>query len=277
MADKKREGRPAAKEPYRKRPDEIRQEAPEETRENDGTVIAGRNAVIEALKSGRGIECVYMLTGERTGSLVEIEHRCREAKIPVKEASRKKLDELSFGEHHQGVVALAQAYAYAEVEDILAKAREKNEPPFIVLLENIQDPHNLGAVIRTAEACGVHGIIISRHNAVGLTAAVVKTAAGACEYVPVAKVGNMVQTIEKLQKEGLWVAAADMDGEEARKADLTGPIALLIGSEHKGVGRLVKEKCDRVVKIPMRGNINSLNASVAAGILMYEIMTQRGN
>ena len=199
----------------------------------------------------------------------------RQQKITIKEVSKSKLDEMAEGENHQGVVALVQAYEYAEVEEILQAARDKGEAPFLVILESIQDPHNLGAILRTADACGVHGVLISRRHAVGLTAAVAKTAAGAAEYVPVAKVGNMVQTIEALQKEGLWIACADMDGETASKTNLKGPIALVIGGEHEGVSRLVREKSDYIVKLPMKGHVNSLNASVAAGALMYEIVRQR--
>lgn len=238
-------------------------------------VIVGRNAVLEALKSGRSIECIYAQRPPYTGSLGQIIAIARQKRIMVKEAGKAKLEELSSGENHQGVVALIQAYEYVEVEDILNAARAKGEAPFLVVLESIQDPHNLGAILRTADACGVHGVLISRRHAVGLTAAVAKTAVGACEYVPVAKVGNMVQTIEALQKEGIWVACADMDGDIACRTDLKGPIALVVGGEHEGVSRLVREKCDYVVKLPMKGHVNSLNASVAAGAMMYEILRQR--
>ena len=244
--------------------------------EMDNEIIVGRNAVLEALRSGRGIECIYVQSGEHTGSLVQIVAMCRKAGIAIKEASGRRLDELAGGERHQGVAALVQAYPYAELDDILEKARASGEPPFIVILESIQDPHNLGAILRTADACGVHGILISRHHAVGLTAAVVKTAAGACEYVPVAKVTNVAKVIPELQKQGIWVACADMDGQLAYDTPLTGPIALVIGGEHEGVSRLVKERCDYVVKLPMKGKISSLNASVAAGVMMYEVVRQRG-
>ena len=239
------------------------------------TVIVGRNAVLEALRKEHGIECLYTQRQPYTGSLNKVAAMARQQKITIKEVSKSKLDEMAEGENHQGVVALVQAYEYAEVEEILQAARDKGEAPFLVILESIQYPHNLGAILRTADACGVHGVLISRRHAVGLTAAVAKTAAGAAEYVPVAKVGNMVQTIEALQKEGLWIACADMDGETASKTNLKGPIALVIGGEHEGVSRLVREKSDYIVKLPMKGHVNSLNASVAAGALMYEIVRQR--
>ena len=239
----------------------------EKSREQENpSVIVGRNAVLEALRSGRGIECLYVQRPPFTGSLGRIVGIARQ---------KGKLDELSGGENHQGVVAITQAYEYVDVADILAKARDKGEAPFLVILESIQDPHNLGAILRTADACGVHGVIISKRHAVGLTAAVAKTAAGACEYVPVAKVNNIAQTIGELQKEGLWIASGDMDGEMAYSTALTGPIALVIGGEHEGVSRLVREKSDYIVKLPMMGHVNSLNASVAAGVLMYEIVRQR--
>lgn len=243
--------------------------------ENNKSVIVGRNAVMEALKSGHGIECLYAQRPPYTGSLGQIVAMAKKQNLLVKEAGKAKLDELAAGENHQGVVAMVQAYEYVEVEDILAAAKDKGEAPFIVILESIQDPHNLGAILRTADACGVHGVLISRRHAVGLTAAVAKTAVGAAEYVPVAKVGNMARTIEELQKAGVWVACADMDGEVACRTNLKGPMALVVGGEHEGVSRLVKEKCDYVVKLPMKGHVNSLNASVAAGALMYEIVRQR--
>lgn len=243
-------------------------------RENP-SVIAGRNAVLEALRSGRGIECLYVQKAPYTGSLGRIVAIARQNKLLIKEAGKGKLDEMSGGENHQGVVAVVQSYDYAEVDDILKRARDRGETPFLLILESIQDPHNLGAILRTAEACGVHGVIISKRHAVGLTAAVVKTAAGACEYVPVAKVNNISQTIEELKKEGLWIACADMDGEAAYQVSLTGPMALVIGGEHEGVSRLARERSDYVVKLPMKGHVNSLNASVAAGVLMYEVVRQR--
>ena len=248
----------------------------EKSREQENpSVIVGRNAVLEALRSGRGIECLYVQRPPFTGSLGRIVGIARQKRLLVKEAGKGKLDELSGGENHQGVVAITQAYEYVDVADILAKARDKGEAPFLVILESIQDPHNLGAILRTADACGVHGVIISKRHAVGLTAAVAKTAAGACEYVPVAKVNNIAQTIGELQKEGLWIASGDKDGEMAYSTTLTGPIALVIGGEHEGVSRLVREKSDYIVKLPMMGHVNSLNASVAAGVLMYEIVRQR--
>lgn len=243
--------------------------------QEEKSVITGRNAVWEALKSGRGIECLYVQKPPYTGSLSRIVTEARAKGILIREAGRARLEELSEGGNHQGVAALVQAYGYSEVEEILAYAAGREEPPFLLLLESIQDPHNLGAILRTADACGVHGVLVSKRRAAGLTAAAVKTAAGACEYVRVAKIGNMVQTIEELKKEGIWVACADMEGDTACQVNLKGPIALVIGGEHEGVSRLVREKCDYVVKLPMKGHVNSLNASVAAGALMYEIVRQR--
>lgn len=239
------------------------------------SVITGRNAVLEALKSGRGIECLYVQKPPYTGSLARIVSEARAKKILIREAGRARLEELSGGENHQGVAALVQAYEYVEVEDIIGYAAERGEPVFLLLLESIQDPHNLGAILRTADACGVHGVLVSKRHSAGLTAAVVKTAAGACEYVRVAKIGNMAQTVESLKKQGIWVACADMDGEIACRVNLKGPLALVIGGEHEGVSRLVREKCDYIVKLPMKGHVNSLNASVAAGALLYEIVRQR--
>ncbi|MBQ5960103.1 MAG: 23S rRNA (guanosine(2251)-2'-O)-methyltransferase RlmB [Firmicutes bacterium] len=248
----------------------------------DKAYIVGRNPVLEALKSGRLIESVYIQqdAGQNlTGTLGQIASICRKNQIAVKPAGKRRLDELSAGEHHQGVVAVIQSFPYAEMTDVLQdlkdKDRDKQGDPFIVILESIQDPHNLGAVIRSAEACGVDAVFISSRHAVGLTQAVAKTAAGACEYVPVVKMGNITQTIKKLKDEGFWIASADMDGTPAFQADLKGPLALVIGGEHEGVSRLVRENSDYIVSLPMRGHIDSLNASVAAGILMYEVVRQR--
>ena len=248
----------------------------------DKAYIAGRNPVLEALKSGRLIESVYIQqdAGQNlTGTLGQIASMCRKNQIPVKPAGKRRLDEMSAGEHHQGVVAVIQSYPYAELSDVLQKLKDKDREklgdPFIVILENIQDPHNLGAVIRSAEGCGADSVLIASRHAVGLTQAVAKTAAGACEYVPVVKMGNITQTIKKLKDEGFWIAAADMDGMPAFQANLKGPLALVIGGEHEGVSRLVRENSDYIISLPMRGHIDSLNASVAAGILMYEVVRQR--
>ena len=248
----------------------------------DKAYIAGRNPVLEALKSGRLIESVYIQqdAGQNlTGTLGQIASMCRKNQIPVKPAGKRRLDEMSAGEHHQGVVAVIQSYPYAELSDVLQKLKDKDREklgdPFIVILENIQDPHNLGAVIRSAEGCGADAVLIASRHAVGLTQAVAKTAAGACEYVPVVKMGNITQTIKKLKDEGFWIAAADMDGTPAFQANLKGPLALVIGGEHEGASRLVRENSDYIISLPMRGHIDSLNASVAAGILMYEVVRQR--
>ena len=248
----------------------------------DKAYIAGRNPVLEALKSGRLIESVYIQqdAGQNlTGTLGQIASMCRKNQIPVKPAGKRRLDEMSAGEHHQGVVAVIQSYPYAELSDVLQKLKDKDREklgdPFIVILENIQDPHNLGAVIRSAEGCGADAVLIASRHAVGLTQAVAKTAAGACEYVPVVKMGNITQTIKKLKDEGFWIAAADMDGTPAFQANLKGQLALVIGGEHEGASRLVRENSDYIISLPMRGHIDSLNASVAAGILMYEVVRQR--
>ncbi len=236
--------------------------------------IFGRNAVLEAIRAGRSIEKLYVLKGSRTGSMPAILNAAQKAGIQISETDRSRLDEMT-SENHQGVIAAVSAASYAEVSDILKRAEEAGEPPFLLICESIQDPHNLGAMIRTAEACGVHGIVISKHHAVGLSDAVAKTAAGALEYMPVAKVSSIPKLIDQLKKEGIWTACADMDGDNIYRTDLTGPMALVIGGEHEGITRLVKEKCDFTVSIPMRGTVNSLNASVAAGVLMYEIARQR--
>lgn len=238
------------------------------------SIIYGRNAVLEALKTGRSIEKLYVLRGSRTGSMPAILNAAARERIPVQETDRSRLDEMT-PENHQGVIAVVSAARYYEVDDLLERARASGETPFLLICESIQDPHNLGAIIRTAEASGVHGIVISKHHAVGLSDAVAKTAAGALEHLPVAKVSSIPKLIDRLKKEGLWIACADMDGDNIYRSDLTGPLALVIGGEHDGITRLVKEKCDHVVSIPMRGTVNSLNASVAAGVLMYEIARQR--
>lgn len=237
--------------------------------------IEGRNAVIEAFRSGRTVDKLYILDGCQDGPVMTIKREARKQDIMIKYVTKERLDQLSETGKHQGVIAVAAAYSYAEVEDILALAREKGEPPFVILLDNIEDPHNLGAIIRTANLAGAHGVIIPKNHAVGLTATVARTSAGALNYTPVAKVTNLSRTIEDLKKEGLWFVCADMNGTPMYQLDLKGPIGLVIGSEGEGVSRLVKEKCDMTAAIPMKGNIDSLNASVAAGVLAYEIVRQR--
>ncbi len=238
-------------------------------------LIEGRNAVIEAFRAGKTIDKLYVLDGCQDGPVVTIKREAKKHDTLIKYVDKERLDQMSTTGHHQGVIAQAAAYEYAEVEDILKKAEEKGEPPFIFLLDNIEDPHNLGAIIRTANLCGAHGVIIPKNRAVGLTAVVARTSAGALNYTPVAKVTNLVQTMEDLKKQGLWFVCGDMDGEVMYRHNLTGPIGLVIGSEGTGVGRLIKEKCDYVAGIPMKGDIDSLNASVAAGVLAYEIVRQR--
>jgi 23S rRNA (guanosine2251-2'-O)-methyltransferase len=237
--------------------------------------IEGKNAVIEAYRAGKPIDKIFILDGANEGPIMTIKREAKKHDTMVKYVSKERLDQMSETGKHQGVIAYAAAYEYAEVEDMLALAREKNEPPFLVLLDGIEDPHNLGAIIRTANQAGAHGVIIPKNRAVGLTATVAKTSAGALNYTPVAKVTNIGKTIEELKKEGLWFVCADMDGTTMYNLDLKGPIGLVIGNEGEGVSRLVKEKCDFVASIPMKGDIDSLNASVAAGILAYEIVRQR--
>lgn len=237
--------------------------------------IEGRNAVIEAFRAGRTIDKIFILDGCQDGPVLTIKREAVKHGSLIKYVTKERLDQMSETGKHQGVIAYAAAYEYAEVEDILQKARDKGEAPFIFLLDNIEDPHNLGAIIRTANLAGAHGVIIPKNRAVGLTATVAKASAGALNYTPVAKVTNLGQTIEELKKEGLWFVCADMDGTQMYQLDLRGPIGLVIGNEGSGVGRLVKEKCDFVASIPMRGDIDSLNASVAAGVLAYEIVRQR--
>lgn len=237
--------------------------------------IEGRNAVIEAFRSGKPIDKVFILDGCQDGPMVTIRREAKKKDVMIKYVTKERLDQMSETGKHQGVIAYAAAYEYAEVSDILEKAKEKGEDPFIFILDNIEDPHNLGAIIRTANLAGAHGVIIPKNRAVGLTATVAKASAGALNYTPVAKVTNLSQTIEELKKEGLWFVCADMDGEIMYRQNLTGPIGLVIGNEGEGVGRLVKSKCDLVARIPMQGDIDSLNASVAAGVLVYEVVRQR--
>ncbi len=237
--------------------------------------IEGRNAVLEAFRSGKTIDRLFVLDGCQDGPIKSILREAKKGDTIINFVKKERLDQLSETGKHQGVMAYAAAYEYAEVEDILKAAEEKGEPPFIILLDGIEDPHNLGAILRTANQAGAHGIIIPKRRAVGLTATVAKTSAGAINYTPVAKVTNLVATIEELKEKGLWFVCADMEGEIMYKQNLKGPIGLVIGSEGEGVGRLIKEKCDYIAKIPMFGNIDSLNASVAMGILSYEIVRQR--
>lgn len=237
--------------------------------------IEGRNAVLEAYRAGKTIDKLYVLKGCQDGPVNSILREARKHDTIVSFVAKERLDQMSETGKHQGVVAHAAAYEYAEVEDILKRAEEKGEPPFLILLDNIEDPHNLGAIIRTANLAGAHGVIIPKNRAVGLTATVAKASAGAINYTPVAKVTNLGQTIEELKKEGLWFVCADMEGTRMYDLDLKGPIGLVVGNEGSGVGRLVKEKCDFTAAIPMHGDIDSLNASVAAGVLAYEIVRQR--
>ena len=238
-------------------------------------IIEGRNAVIEAFRAGKAIDKLFILDGAQDGPIQTIKREAKKRDTMIKFVTKERLDQLSETGKHQGVVAYAAAYTYAEVEDVLAAARSKNEAPFIFLLDNIEDPHNLGAIIRTANLAGAHGVIIPKNRAAGLTAAVARASAGALNYTPVARVTNLAQTMEALKKDGLWFVCADMGGTTMYQLDLTGPIGLVIGNEADGVGRLVREKCDFVASIPMKGDIDSLNASVAAGVLAYEIVRQR--
>lgn len=243
---------------------------------DDTHQIEGRNPVREALKSKRPIEKIFVAKGNLSGSIGEIIRLAKKEKLVVQYVERSKLDEISLSHTHQGVIAITSAHQYVQVEDILKMARDKGEDPFIILLDEITDPHNLGSILRTANASGAHGVIIPKRRSVGLTPVVAKSSAGAIEYVPVAKVPNIVQAIEYLKKEGLWITGAEMTGEQYYyQGNLKGPIGIVIGSEGRGMGRLVREKCDFLLKIPMLGQISSLNAAVAGAILMYEVRRQR--
>ena len=237
--------------------------------------IEGRNAVLEAFRAGKTIDKLYVQDGVKDGPIQSIIREAKKQDTIVNFVSRERLNQMSEEGHHQGVIAHAAAYEYAEVEDILKAAEEKGEPPFIFLLDGIEDPHNLGAIIRTANLAGAHGVIIPKRRASGLTAVVAKTSAGALNYTPVAKVTNLAATIEELKEKGLWFVCADMNGELMYRLNLKGPVGLVIGGEGDSVGSLVREKCDMVASIPMRVDIDSLNASVAAGVLAYEIVRQR--
>ena len=241
----------------------------------DEQMIEGRNAVLEALRAGRTIDRLYVQTDLKDGPILTILREAKKTDALISRVTRERLDQIPPGGHHQGVVAQTAAYAYAEVEDMLAAAEKKGEAPFLILLDGIEDPHNLGAIIRTANLAGAHGVIIPKDRAVGLTATVAKASAGAINYTPVVKVTNLVRTMEKLAGKGLWFVCADMDGTEMTKLNLKGPIGLVIGAEGSGVSRLVREKCDMVASIPQKGQIDSLNASVAMGVLAYEIVRQR--
>ncbi|MEF9942090.1 MAG: 23S rRNA (guanosine(2251)-2'-O)-methyltransferase RlmB [Lachnospiraceae bacterium] len=238
-------------------------------------VIEGRNAVLEAFRAGKPIDKVFVLDGCQDGPVRSIIREAKKYDTIINFVTKERLDQISETKKHQGAIAYVAAYEYAEVDDLLAIAKEKGEDPFLILLDNIEDPHNLGAIIRTANLAGAHGVIIPKRRAVGLTATVAKTSAGALNYTPVAKVTNLVKTMEDLKAKGLWFVCADMGGESMYGLNLKGPIGLVIGSEGEGVGRLVKEKCDYIASIPMKGEIDSLNASVATGVLAYEIVRQR--
>ena len=238
-------------------------------------IIEGRNAVLEAFRSGKPVDKLYVLDGCQDGPVRTIVREARKHDTIIQFVEKERLAQLSETGRHQGVIAYAAAYEYSEVSDMLELARERGEDPFIILLDNIEDPHNLGAIIRTANLAGAHGVIIPKRRAVGLTATVAKTSAGALNYTPVAKVTNLKKTMEELKKEGLWFVCADMGGEAMYDLNLTGPIGLVIGNEGEGVSRLVKETCDFVASIPMKGDIDSLNASVATGVLAYDIVRQR--
>ncbi|MCR4708222.1 MAG: 23S rRNA (guanosine(2251)-2'-O)-methyltransferase RlmB [Clostridiales bacterium] len=255
------------REPFRAAPAPL----PEEVQHENWLV--GRNPIREALKSGRDLEKLIVARGEIIGSGREILAMARERKVVIQEVDRARLDAMASG--HQGMIAVASAYAYSTLEAILARAKEKGEDPFLVILDGITDPHNLGAIIRSAECAGAHGVILPERRAVGLTPAAVKASAGAIMHLPVAKVTNLPRTLDQLKKEGVWIFGSAAGGEDYRTVDLSGPCALVIGSEGEGMSRLVREKCDRVVSLPVRGKIDSLNASVAAGVLLYAISARR--
>lgn len=237
--------------------------------------IEGRNAVLEAFRSGKCVDKLFILDGCQDGPVRTIAREARKTDTIINYVSKERLDQLSETHAHQGVIAQVAAYDYSTVDEILARAEEKGEAPFLIILDNVEDPHNLGAIIRTANLAGAHGVIIPKRRAVGLTSTVAKTSAGAINYTPVAKMTNIVRTIEELKEKGIWFVCADMGGETMYDLDLTGPMGLVIGNEGEGVSRLVREACDFTASIPMKGDIDSLNASVAAGVLAYEIVRQR--
>lgn len=237
--------------------------------------IEGRNPVTEAFRSGKTVDKLFVLEGCRDGAVNTILREAQKQKTIINRVSKERLDQMSQTGAHQGVIAQVSSYGYVEIEDILENARKKNEQPFVILLDQVEDPHNLGAIIRTANQAGAHGVVITKHRSASLTAVVAKASAGAINYVPVAKVANLGAAIEELKKAGLWFACADMDGTVMYDVDLTGPIGLVVGNEGSGVSRLIKEKCDLIASIPMKGDIDSLNVSVAAGVLSFEIVRQR--
>jgi len=239
------------------------------------SMIEGRNAVLEAFRSGKTVDRLYVLDGCQDGPVLTIKREAKKQDTIIKYVDKDRLDQMSQTGHHQGVIAVSAAYDYSEMEDIFANAEKKGEAPFVIILDGIEDPHNLGAIVRTANLVGAHGVIIPKNRAVGLTATVARTSAGALNYTPVVKVTNLSKTIEELKEKGLWFVCADMEGEVMYDLNLTGPIGLVIGNEGEGVSRLVKEKCDFVARIPMKGDIDSLNASVAMGVLSFEIARQR--
>ena len=241
----------------------------------ENLMVEGRNAVIEAFRSGKPVDKLFVLDGCQDGPVRTIIREAKKHDTIINFVTKERLDQISETKKHQGVIAYAAAYEYSEVEDMLELAKKKGEDPFLILLDNIEDPHNLGAIIRTANLAGAHGVIIPKRRAVGLTATVAKTSAGALNYTPVSKVTNLAKTMEELKEKGLWFVCADMGGESMYRLNLTGPIGMVIGNEGDGVSRLVKEKCDFIASIPMKGDIDSLNASVAAGVLAYEIVRQR--
>ena len=241
----------------------------------ENLMVEGRNAVIEAFRSGKPVDKLFVLDGCQDGPVRTIIREAKKHDTIINFVTKERLDQISETKKHQGVIAYAAAYEYSEVEDMLELAKKKGEDPFLILLDNIEDPHNLGAIIRTANLAGAHGVIIPKRRAVGLTATVAKTSAGALNYAPVAKVTNLAKTMEELKEKGLWFVCADMGGESMYRLNLTGPIGMVIGNEGDGVSRLVKEKCDFIASIPMKGDIDSLNTSVAAGVLAYEIVRQR--
>ena len=241
----------------------------------ENLMVEGRNAVIEAFRSGKPVDKLFVLDGCQDGPVRTIIREAKKHDTIINFVTKERLDQISETKKHQGVIAYAAAYEYSEVEDMLELAKKKGEDPFLILLDNIEDPHNLGAIIRTANLAGAHGVIIPKRRAVGLTATVAKRSAGALNYTPVAKVTNLAKTMEELKEKGLWFVGADMGGESMYRLNLTGPIVMVIGNEGDGVSRLVKEKCDFIASIPMKGDIDSLNASVAAGVLAYEIVRQR--
>ena len=243
----------------------------------DECTVFGRNAVKELLASGRDVEKLYIQSGEREGSVNLLIGIASERKIPIVEVERTKLDSMVYGERHQGVIAIAAERNYSTVEEILDYAREKGEPPFVVILDGVEDPHNLGAIIRTAECCGAHGVIIPKRRAVGLTSTAAKASAGAIEYMKVAKVTNLASTIDELKEQGLWLYAADMGGQPCYNTDMKGAVGVVLGSEGFGISRLVKEKCDFVVSIPLYGSVNSMNVSCAAAVILADVARQRNN